>query len=188
MAPPQRIDTMHRLTPFTRYLQRPRQPGDLVFALAFVAVSALLCALLPWQVTWIPRVAVTAQPALWPAIGVFMMLGFGLLHLGSNAVSPRVPGRGVEVRLWARSLEYVVWFIAYVLVVPLIGYLPTTMIVALLLSLRLGYRRPAFLVGAVVFGAAVVLVFKTGLGVRIPGGALYAYLPDSLRSFALSRL
>ena len=179
---------MHRLTPFTRYLQRARQPGDFVFALTFVAASAALAACLPWQVSWLPGVATSAQPALWPTIGVALMLGFGLIHLAQNAVSPRVPGRGIEVRLWLRALEYVGWFIAYVLAVPVLGYLPVTMGISVLLALRLGYRGPRYLLPAAVFGASVVLIFKTGLGVRIPGGAVYDWLPDSLRSFALSRL
>jgi hypothetical protein len=36
---------------------------------------------------------------------------------------------------------------------------------------------------AVLVALAVVVVFKSFLSVKIPGGAIYEYLPDALRSF-----
>ncbi|WP_127104677.1 tripartite tricarboxylate transporter TctB family protein [Pararhodobacter zhoushanensis] len=179
---------MQRVLSFLEMFRRSRRPGDLIFALGFVALSAVLAALLPWQVRWLPRLPAPAQPAFWPTIGVAMMLGFGLLHLAATWVSPRLAGRREEVLLWLRSLEYVGWFVAYVVIVPLLGYLPATVLFAMTLSWRLGYRTGRTLGLAALFGLGTVLVFKAGLGVRIPAGALYSGLPDSIRSFAMSRL
>ena len=66
--------------------------------------------------------------------------------------------------------------------------LPATMIFAPALTWRLGYRSPRLLWASLAFGVAVVLIFKGVLGVKIPGGAVYEYLPDSIRAFALRYL
>ena len=65
---------------------------------------------------------------------------------------------------------------------PLVGYLPVTLVFVPLLSWRMGYRDRRMLGLAVLFALAVVLVFKGFLAVRIPGGAAYEYLPDGVRS------
>jgi hypothetical protein len=90
------------------------------------------------------------------------------------------------VAFWFRALEYVVWFLAYVMMVPRLGYLPSSIIFAIILTLRLGYRSPRMLLSAAVFGISVVLIFKTFLQVKVPGGAVYEYLPTAARSFMLT--
>ena len=117
-----------------------------------------------------------------------MMVVFGAAHLLSTVNAPRLPGRLREVMAWGRSLEFVAWFVVYVLIVPLIGYLPATLLFALLLGLRLGYRSPRGLLASALFAVAVVLVFRAGLGVRIPAGEIYQFLPPSIRSFAMTNL
>lgn len=73
----------------------------------------------------------------------------------------------------------------YVAMVPVLGYLASTIIFTVLLALRQGYRGIRNLCAAALLGLAIVLVFKTGLSVKIPGGAVYEYLPSSLRSFMI---
>ena len=113
------------------------------------------------------------------------MVGFGALHLWHQ------PRRRVwalewrEARRWLRPLEFALWFMAYVWVVPLAGFLPSSLVFAPLLTWRLGYRRPLFLWVSLVFAAAVVVIFKGVLAVRIPGGAVYEFLPGAWRSFAI---
>ncbi|WP_460274273.1 tripartite tricarboxylate transporter TctB family protein [Celeribacter sp. ULVN23_4] len=169
----------------TTHLRRDRRPGDLVFAIAFMIFALTTLFLLPVQTRWVEKTVLFAQPAFWPGVGVFMMVGFGAVHLLSSVVSVRQEGRGVEMLYWLRSLEFVAWFLAYVALVPLLGYLPATIVFALLLTLRLGYRSPQSLALAALFGFAVVLVFKAGLQVKVPAGALYAYLPESIRTFVM---
>ena len=42
------------------------------------------------------------------------------------------------------------------------------------------------MLGAAAFtGLGIVLVFKAALSVKIPGGAIYEYLPDTLRNFLI---
>ncbi len=165
--------------------KRYRRPGDLVFAIVFFAFSLFLLATIDGQVKW-GKGKLLAEPAAIPWIAVICMVFFSGLHLVSSLVSPKIEGRWAEVAFWFRALEYVVWFMGYVWLVPRIGYLPATMIFAPALSWRLGYRSPRMLVSAVVFGVGVVLLFKTFLQVKVPGGAVYEYLPTALRSFMLT--
>ncbi len=53
------------------------------------------------------------------------------------------------------------------------------------MAVRQGYRSSRYLVAAALLGLAIVVVFKTGLSVKIPGGALYEYLPGGLRNFMI---
>ena len=88
-----------------------------------------------------------------------------------------------ELKRWAEVLEYAVWFMAYVLAVPVIGYLPATLIFMPALTWRMGYRSRLILSSSVIFAVAVVVLFKTFLSVKIPGGMIYEYLPGALRGF-----
>ncbi|MFD1344066.1 tripartite tricarboxylate transporter TctB family protein [Litorisediminicola beolgyonensis] len=179
---------MNRVFTFLAMFRRERQPGDLVFAVGFFLVALVAALVLPAQAKFLPGKTLVAQPGFWPAVGVGMMVVFGAVHLLATVNAPRLPGRLKEVLVWARSLEFVAWFTAYVLSVPILGYLPATLALALGLALRLGYRSARALGSAALFALAVVLIFRTGLGVRIPAGALYDHLPDGLRAFALVNL
>jgi len=88
-----------------------------------------------------------------------------------------------EWKVWFVAIEWVLWFLLYVILVPIIGYLPVTMAFMPILVWRLGYRNPFMMWVSLGFAVAVVLFFKAFLGVKIPGGAIYEYLPGALRSF-----
>ena len=74
---------------------------------------------------------------------------------------------------------------AYVFVVPVAGYLPVTLAFCAALTWRIGYRDWRIIVAAMATGAATVILFKAFLSVRIPGGAVYEYLPAALRNFMI---
>jgi hypothetical protein len=159
--------------------------GEFLFVVLFVLLAVFLLARMPDQVKWFSRTKWSGQPALWPAIGVIGMVVFGGLHLATRFRKDDFGRDFVEVVAWLRSFEYVAWFMAYVLAVPWIGYLPATLIVAPMLTFRVGYRSKRMLLSSVGMGLGVVLVFKTFLEVKIPGGAVYEYLPTTLRSFMI---
>ena len=165
--------------------KRYRRPGDLVFAAVFFAFSLFLLATINGQVTW-GNGRLMSEPAFAPWVAVLTMALFSGLHLISSLVSPKLDGRWTEVGFWLRALEFVVWFMAYVLMVPRLGYLPSTILFAVILTLRLGYRSRRMILSAAVFGLVVVLIFKTFLQVKVPGGAFYEYLPTAARSFMLT--
>ena len=160
----------------------PRR-GQLIFALAFLALSALLLAQIGHQTIWAAKTKFFAQPRFWPAVGLGGMVAMGGLHLYLLPWRRLTPADRAEAKRWGQVLEYAVWFMAYVLVVPVIGYLLSTLIFVPALSWRLGYRSRLIMGTSLVFAVAVVLLFKTFLSVKIPGGLIYEYLPGALRSF-----
>lgn len=166
--------------------KRYRRPGDLVFSIVFLAVCLFLLVSLPGQTTWASGTKLLAQPAFWPYAAVIAMTLFAALNLVSSLVSPAIPGRWVEVGFWVRSLEFAAWFMLYVFAVPRLGYLPATVIFAVVLTYRLGYRGLRYLGSAALFGVVVVVVFKSLLQVKVPGGVLYEYLPEGMRSIMLT--
>lgn len=162
-----------------------RRPGELLFAKLFLGLALILLALIGSQTAWLPGKGLAAQPRTWPAIGLGGMALFGLLHLMGKFRVTRTPGRWREAWLWLRSLEYVFWYLLYVFAVPRLGYLPSTVLFCLFLTWRAGYRKKIAYLSAVLFSTSVVLLFKTLLHVRIPGGAVYEYLPSALRNFMI---
>ena len=155
----------------------------MLFAVAFLFLAALLLSQTPEQTRWVAKTSFFAQPRFWPAVGLITMVVLGGLHLA------RLPWRRfrradwIEARKWATALEFAAWFMGYVLAVPVVGYLPTTVVFVPLLARRLGYRSARMMLAGIVFAVATVVVFKSLLAVKIPGGMVYEYLPGAIRSF-----
>lgn len=174
---------------FQDLFKRYRRPGDFFIALLSLLFALFLLVNLPGQAQWMDRAKTVAQPALWPGIAVIGMVVFSALHLLGAIVSDRIPGRMAEVLEWLRAVEYAGWFMAYVWLVPYLGYLPATLVFCIALTLRLGYRGWRWMLVASVFAIAVVVIFKSFLQVRIPAGAIYEWLPSGpFRTFMMSYL
>jgi hypothetical protein len=111
------------------------------------------------------------------------MVFFTGLHLW------RLPRRRIlhvdlqEAKRWLQVIEYCLWFIAYVWVVPNLGYLISTLIFLPALVYRAGYQNKKMMTYAACIGFSIVVIFKSFLEVKIPGGAIYEFLPNALRSF-----
>ena len=168
-----------------KILQRDRHPGDLAFAVAFLVITILLVSQLGDQAPWVKRTKFFAQPAFWPTVSLIGMLFFAVLNCLGSWLSPKSPGRGIEVLMWLRSVEYAAWFLVYVWVVPKIGYLGATILFTLILTYRVGYRSKGMFVGAVAMAVGIVVIFKAFLQVKVPSGQIYEYLPDGIRNFML---
>lgn len=165
-------------------IELPEKPGALLFMVAFCLLSIVLAAYLGDQTKFSAKGKLFAQPRFWPAVGVIGMTVFSALHILQTY--RRSPGGGLaEAGVWLRGLEYVAWFMVYVSAVPVIGYLPATILFTAALALRVGYRTPGAVLAAVATGVAIVVVFKTFLSVKIPGGAVYEYLPAAFRNFMI---
>ena len=166
--------------------KRYRRPGDIVFAWALLTISFFLLSQLFYQTSFKDGGKLFAQPRFWPAVSLSLMSVFAALHLLGSMLSERIEGRWREVLLWAASLEYAGWFIVYAMVVPYVGYLPSTIIFAVLLTFRAGYRSRTALLSAAISAVVIVLLFKTFLKVKLPAGQIYEVLPDGLRQFMLT--
>ena len=159
-------------------------PGGLLFAALFLGFSLFLLTQLGAETKFSAKGKLFAQPAFWPAVGVIGMVGFGLLHVITRWRA-NIAAELAEGAIWLRPFEYLLWFMAYVYASPQIGYLAATIIFMVLLALRAGYRSAKMLATAALTGLAIVLIFKTFLSVKIPGGAVYEALPGALRSFMI---
>ena len=142
---------MRRIQTLQDLFRRYRRPGDFVIAALSFGFALFLAASLPFQVDWVDRTGLFAQPAFWPAVSIALMVLFSAMHLIGALVSERIPGRLAEVVQCVKALEYVAWFIAYVLAVPILGYLPATLLFAIVLTLRLGYRGWRWIGAAALF-------------------------------------
>jgi len=166
--------------------KRYRRPGDIVFAWVILIVSLFLLSQLFDQTAWKANGKLAAQPRFWPGVSLLGMALFSLLHLISSALSDRIDGRWQEVGLWLSSIEFAARFIGYALAVPYAGYLPSTLVFALLLTLRMGYRDKKYLFAAGFSALGIVVLFKTLLKVNLPAGKIYEALPDGLRQIMLT--
>ena len=166
--------------------KRYRRPGDIVFAWAVLIFAVFLLSQLFQQTTYKPGGKLFAQPRFWPAVSLIGMTSFAALHLLSSIWSERIVGRWKEVLLWASAIEFAGWFILYSAVVPFVGYLPSTVVVSVLLVLRAGYRSRMAIVSAIVSAFVIVLLFKTFLQVKVPAGQIYEFLPDGFRQFMIT--
>ena len=165
----------------------PRR-GQLLFAAGFIVFALFLAARYPRQTTCVENAIWAAQPGFWPAVAVGGMVLFTALHmLRLNRHRLRRPD-WVEARRWIWALEFCGWFLLYVFLVPLIGYLFASAAFLPALTWRMGYRSRLMIWLSAGFAVSVVVLFKAFLDVRIPGGALYDYFPAAFRSFFILNL
>lgn len=177
---------MSRIKTLQALFRRYRRPGDIVFAWAVLIFSVFLLSQITQQTAYSPGKNIVTQPRFWPMVSLTGMTVFAAFHLLGSALSERLTGRWSEVWLWVTSLEYAAWFVLYAILVPVLGYLPSTMIFAVVLALRVGYRSRATLVWATASAIVIVVLFKTILQVRLPAGQIYEALPDGLRQIFLT--
>lgn len=89
-----------------------------------------------------------------------------------------------ELSQWLRALEFIGWFIAYTLLVPILGYLLSTLILGTALPWRMGYRGPRWMGICAGVSLLIVLIFRTGLQIKTPINIwLYDFLPPAASGF-----
>ncbi|MEZ5652770.1 MAG: tripartite tricarboxylate transporter TctB family protein [Burkholderiaceae bacterium] len=167
---------------------RQPRPAEWVFALLAFAIGLFLASRIGSELSWQARQPLHRQPGFWPSLAIVGMLVFGLGDLILRwRANPRQGSDSVigEFALWARGLEFVAWFVLYVQAVRWAGYLPSTLVFCTGLAWRLGYRSRRWMVLAGLFGFSTVLIFKSVLAVKIPGGVLYEALPTDLRNLMI---
>ncbi len=165
--------------------------AQVVFGILAFLVALVFLILFPFQIQVFDELAFHKQPGLWPLISLVGMLIFGFFQVVQYWLNKEMlsePGFVSESVVWVKALEYAGWFMAYVYLVPATGYLPTTLFFAAMLTWRLGYRSFRMIGSAVLAGLVIVVLFKSFLQVKIPGGAVYQFLPDATRNFMIQYL
>lgn len=166
----------------------PPSSAVLLFMLVAFAAVIVLATQLGNELKWAPRRSLFSQPGFWSAMAIIGMLVFGFLQLIVFSVKNRPFHKAeavAEVITWSKSIEYVCWFLLYVFIVPKLGYVLTTIIFCWSLTYRLGYRNYKMQGISVATAIAIVVIFKSFLAVKIPGGMVYEYLPDAMRNFMI---
>jgi len=156
--------------------------GQILFAAVFFLISALLLSLIGDQTRYAEGKQFFAQPRFWPAVALGGMVICGGLYLRALPRHRLAREDLREAGRWLGALEWALWFMAYVLAVPKLGYLPVSVAFAVAMTWRLGYRSARWLWTAAIFGVLVVVTFKGFLSVKIPGAALYELFPEAVRS------
>jgi len=94
---------------------------------------------------------------------------------------------GYEASKYFAALEYVVYFLAYTMSVPIFGYLLSTLILGVFLTWRLGYRTIRWLCIGLASSFSIVVIFRSLLQIKTPASIwLYDQLPAALRVFMLT--
>ena len=102
---------------------------------------------------------------------------------GSMKSSKR-PSKKYELEMWVRSFEFIAYFLIYTFVIGYIGYLFATLLFAVCLTYRLGYRSRRWIAVSASSAFAIVLLFRTILQIKTPVNIwLYNQLPVSIESF-----
>ena len=165
---------------------KTKTSGQVVFVISGFLIAVFLLSQIGSQTEWNANARnIAAQPRLWPAIALVVMVVSFALHW--RLMRRRRPDAldWIEVRRWIEPLEFLGWFLLYVFAVPRLGFLPMSLVFACALTWRLGYQSRVALICAAGFAVAITILFKGLLGVNIPGGQIYELLPGSVRTFFL---
>jgi lipid-A-disaccharide synthase-like uncharacterized protein len=157
-----------------------------VFVVALFMFTAFLVASLPFEISWKAGQSFFEQPGHWTIISIIGMTVFCLpLLIQTIRFRDRNQSSIAEIKNWILALEYVGWFLSYSIVMGYIGYLPASILFCTLLAWRTGYQDRKSLLSAIFVAIFTVVVFKSFLTVKIPGGAIYEYLPEGLRNIMI---
>jgi hypothetical protein len=172
-------------------MEQQQHPAQWVFALLLVVFSTWLLANLTEQAKFPSSKPFVSQPGFWPAISISGMLFFSSWFLYTSWKNRSREHNNVlreELFAWLAVLEFPLWFLSYVWLVPQLGYLPSTLLFTVVMSARLGYRHKNIYISAALASVVIVVVFKAFLEVKIPGGAAYQLLPEAIRNFMIIKL
>lgn len=162
---------------------------SLALSLLFAAISTGLLALIGVATRSNARGGWWTQPWLMPAIALGLLAAANLITLWRELAdlranppdaAERAAGRAALLG-WARPLEFLACYGAYIYAMQHVGYLAATLGFILLLLWRAGLTAPRWLLAGLGLGAFMILVFRMGLGVWMPAPAIYDHLPDALR-------
>lgn len=176
-----------RLASLDAHDKKRLRPGELIFAVALTVLAIALVSQLGEQTKYDRRLPLVMQPGFWPGISLAGMAVCGLVlsFLCWRCQRREGPSGGDLEQIWliVQSGEFMLWFMAYVGATPWVGYLVSTAAFMMCLAWRAGYRSARIQTITVGIAFGIVVLFKSVLGVRIPGGAVYDLLPSGLQTF-----
>ncbi len=166
-------------------------PGRAVVALVFLVFGTGGLALMPYQTGTSPGdEGWFTQPWLMPLLTLGLLSAVSLIYVvtlwrSGEFTRARMTGGALagEVWIWLKSAEFFAWYVAYIVLLGLVGYGISTFLFVSCLGLRVGLRQPRWLLAALGATLAMVLLFRLGLEIWVPPADLYELLPKSVAVF-----
>ena len=92
-----------------------------------------------------------------------------------------------ELEKYIAALEYVAYFILYTVLVPILGYLISTLLLGMFLTWRTGYRTGRWMLTGFLSSLIIVFIFRSFLQIKTPISIwLYDFLPSAMRGVMLT--
>ncbi len=89
-----------------------------------------------------------------------------------------------ELFQWLKSLEFIFYFLIYTNIITIFGYLISTVIFAIFLTTRLGYRSLEWILRSAIAAFIIVIIFRSILQIKTPVNIwLYKFLPQNFEVF-----
>ncbi len=163
---------------------------SLALTVIFTAASGGLLAAIEVATRSNARGGWWTQPWLMPGIALTILVAANLITLWRDVAdlrrNPPLPAEWAAARAallgWARPVEYLGWFAAYLWLIHHAGYGVATLGFVLFLIWRTGLWSVRWALAGVGLCAFMIAVFRMGLGVWMPAPDLYDIFPQAVRT------
>ena len=175
-----------------------RVTGDLTLSIIFLIFVSFLLINFNTESGWDGRELsqkrvgkILKQQWIGPLICMIILVPATLFNLYESIVQLKINKRlrmpkriNYELSQWLKSLEFIVYFLVYTNIITIFGYLISTIIFAIFLTYRLGYRSLTWIARSAIAAFIVVIIFRSILQIKTPVNIwLYKYFPQNLEVF-----
>ena len=175
-----------------------RVTGDLTLSIIFLIFVSFLLISFNTESGWDGRELsqkrvgkILKQQWVGPLICMVILVPAAIYNLYQSTIQLninkrlRMPRRiKYELFQWLKSLEFIVYFLIYTNIITIFGYLISTVIFAIFLTTRLGYRSLKWILRSTIAAFIIVIIFRSILQIKTPVNIwLYKYLPQNFEVF-----
>jgi len=175
-----------------------RVTGDLTLSIIFLVLVSFLLISFNTESGWDGRELsqkrvgkILKQQWVGPLICMVVLVPATIYNLYQSIIQLNInkrlkmPSRTkYELFQWLKSLEFIVYFLIYTNIITIFGYLISTVIFAIFLTTRLGYRSLKWILRSAIAAFIIVIIFRSILQIKTPVNIwLYKYLPDNFEVF-----
>ena len=175
-----------------------RVTGDLTLSIIFLVFVSFLLISFNTESGWDGRELsqkrvgkILKQQWVGPLICMVILVPAAIYNLYQSTIQLninkrlRMPSRiKYELFQWLKSLEFIVYFLIYTNIITIFGYLISTVIFAIFLTARLGYRSLKWIFRSAIAAFIIVIIFRSILQIKTPVNIwLYKFLPQNFEVF-----
>ena len=175
-----------------------RVTGDLTLSIIFLMLVSFLLISFNTESGWDGRELsqkrvgkILKQQWVGPLICMVILVPATIYNLYQSTIQLninkrlRMPSRiKHELFQWLKSLEFIFYFLIYTNIITIFGYLISTVIFAIFLTTRLGYRSLEWILRSAIAAFIIVIIFRSILQIKTPVNIwLYKFLPQNFEVF-----